>query len=300
MSGIPSGVAVSPLNDKIYAAVRDPFTGEPGLAVIDGRTNSQVATVPLPAAFLVAVNILTRRVYVAGCNFFQQFPAVCTLSVVDGESDKLLTTIPISSGAFIGVQGLAVNPITGRIYVSDADNSLIDVINGRTNTIEASISLGGQQPLGLAVDFVKNRVVVAINGPLIAVIDGRNNVILRRILVGADNANVAVNPVLHRAYVTNETFGPPSTLGVVDLEDFTVVTNVLVGDNAFGVAADPISATVFVTDILGSTIFVIDGRTNQVRASVPVFSRFIDVNPIRRLAYASDDSLETIHVISER
>src|SRR5215472_16095193 len=246
VSGPPSGVAVSPLNNKIYAAVHDSFTGAQALAVIDGRTNTQVATVPLPAAFLVAVNIRTRRVYAAGCNFFQQFPAVCTLSVVDGESNELLTTIPISSGAFIGVQGLAVNPITGRIYVSDADNSLIDVINGSTNSIEASISLGGQQPLGLAVDFVRDRVVVAINGPLMAVIDGRDNVILQRIFVGASNANVAVNPVLKRAYVTNETFGPPSTLGVVDLENFTVVTNVLVGSNAFGVTADPVSATVFV------------------------------------------------------
>lgn len=300
LSGVPSGVAVSPLNNKIYAAVRDPSTGAPALAVIDGRTNAQVATVPLPAAFLVAVNIHTRRVYVAGCNFFQQFPAACTLSVIDGESNNLLTAIPVSSGAFIGVQGLAVNSATDRVYVSDADNSLIDVIDGRTNAIVNSISLDGQQPLGLAVDFVRNRVVAAINGPLIAVIDGRHNVVLQRIFVGADNANVAVNPVLKRAYVTNETFGPPSTLGVVDLEHFTVVANVPVGSNAFGVAADFASATVFVTDIFGQTIFVIDGRTNQVVANVAVFGRFIDVNPIRGLAYASDDFTQTIHVISER
>ncbi len=298
LSAAPSGVAVSPLNDKIYVAVRDFFTGEQALAVIDGRTNLQVATVPLPAAFLAAVNIHTRRVYVAGCNFFQ-FPAACTLSVVDGDSNKLLTTIPISSGAFIGVQGLAVNPITGRIYVSDADNSLIDVINGDTNTIETSISLGGQQPLGLAVDFVRNRVVVAINGPLIGVIDGRDNVILQRVFVGAENANVAVNPVIKPAYVTNETFAP-STLGVVNIEDFTVVTNVTVGNNPFGVAADPVSGIVFVTNLNDQTISVINGRKNLVVATVPVFGRFVDVNPIRGLAYVSDDFSQTIHVISKR
>jgi YVTN family beta-propeller protein len=299
LSAAPSGIGVDPINNRVYTAVNDFAAGTAALAVIDGKTNTVLTTVPVaPGASLVAVNFVTRRVYVAGCNFTQS-PVVCDLSVVDGNRNKLLTTIPISSNAGIGLQGLAVNPITGRIYVSDADALQIDVINGVTNKIVTSISLGGQQPLGLAVDFVRNRLVVAINGPLIAVINGRNNAILQRVFVGQENANVAVNPVIERAYVSNETFAP-STLGVVDTEDFNVVTNVPVGNNPFDVAADLISSVVFVTNLNDSTISVINGRTNQVVATVPVFGRFIDVNPVTRLAYASDDLSQTVHVISER
>jgi len=298
LSATPFGVAVNPFKNRIYAATVDSSTSKHALAVIDGRSNTQVATVPLPAATLVAVNVVTHRVYVAGCSF-PQAPVACSLSVVNGDDNELLTTIPISSGAAIGLQGLAVNPITDRIYVSDADALKIDVIDGKTNTITTSISLGGQQPLGLAVDFVHNRLVAVINGPLIAVIDGRNNAILQRVMVGASNANVAVNPVTERAYVTNEDFAP-STLGVVDIEHFTVVTNVPVGNNPFGVAVDEFSRIVFVTNLNDQTVSVINGRRNRVVATVHVFGRYVDVNQIRRLAYVSDDFSQTIHVISER
>jgi YVTN family beta-propeller protein len=294
----PFGVAVNPFKNRIYVATVDSSTGKHALAVIDGRTNAQVATVSLPAATLVAVNVVTHRVYVAGCNF-PQTPIACTLSVVDGDQNQLLTTIPISSNAAIGLQGLAVNPITDLVYVSDADALKIDVIDGKTNMITTSISLGGQQPLGLAVDFLHNRLVAVINGPLIAVIDGRDNAILQRVTVGASNANVAVNPITERAYVTNEDFAP-STVGVVDIEHFTVVTNVPVGNNPFGVALDEFSRIVFVTNLNDQTVSVINGRRNRVVATVHVFGRYVDVNPIRRLAYVSDDFSQAIHVISER
>jgi YVTN family beta-propeller protein len=295
VSATPFGVAVNPLNDKIYAALFDFSSGTGALAVIDGESNSQVKTIPLPAASLVAVNLVTGRIYVAGCNFAQS-PVVCTVSVVDGHTNMLLTTIPISSNAGIGLQGLAVNPITNRVYVSDADGLKIDVIDGKTNKVTASISLGGQQPLGLAVDFVRNHVVAVINGPLIAVIDGQDNAILQRIRVGAENANVALNPAIDRAFVTNGI----SAVGVADIGPFPLVFNVPVGNNPFDVAVDLISERVFVTNLNDQTISVINGRTNRVAATVPVFGRFVDVNPVRSLAYASDDFSQTIHVISER
>jgi len=297
LSANPLGVAVNPLSDRIYVAAQDFSTGTFELAVVDGSTNSQLTTVPLSTARQVAVNLVTRRVYVAGCDFAQ---SICNVSVVDGNNNKLLTTIPINHNPGIGLQGLAVNPVTNRIYVSDADNLLVDVIDGGTNQIMGSISLGGQQPLGLAVDFVRNRLVAVINGPLIAVIDGRDNSILQRVFVGGENFNVAVNPVLGRAYVTNNEFAPFATLGVVNIDDFSVVTNITVGNDPFGVAADVVSGVVFVTNSFDQTISVIDGRKNQVVETVPASGQYIDVNPIRGLAYAGDNFLPTLHVISER
>jgi YVTN family beta-propeller protein len=295
VSSTPFGIAVNPLNDKIYTALFDFSTGAGALAVINGQSNSQVATIPLPAASLVAVNLVTGRVYVAGCTF-PQAHVNCIVSVVDGHTNELLTTIPISSEAAIGLQGLAVNPVTDRIYVSDADALKIVVIDGKTNQITASIPLGGQQPLGLAVDFVRDHLVAVINGPLIAVIDGRNNSIVQRIRVGEENANVALNPVIDRAYVTNGV----SAVGLADIGPFPLVFNIAVGNNPFGVAVDLLSDKVFVTNLNDRTISMIDGRINRVVATFAVFGRFVDVDPVRGLAYASDDFSQRIHVISER
>jgi YVTN family beta-propeller protein len=114
--------------------------------------------------------------------------------------------------------------------------------------------------------------------------------------VGAENANVALIPQIDRAYVTNGV----NAVGVADVGPFPLVFNVAVGNNPFGVAADLISDVIFVTNLNDQTISVINGRTNRVVATVPVFGRFVDVNPVRSLAYASDDFTQTIHVISER
>ena len=175
----------------------------------------------------------------------------------------------------------------------------MDVIDGASNTIIDKISLGGSQPLGLAVDPVKNVLFVTINGPEVAVINGHSDTLEKRITVGGENANAADDPLTHRLYVTNEIFGP-STLGVVNTTDFQVVTNIPVGNTPFDVAVDQSSDLVFVTNIGDSTISVINGATNQNVATIQVFGRFIAANPNTHRVYASNDTTETIQVIAER
>jgi YVTN family beta-propeller protein len=220
------------------------------------------------------------------------------VSVLDGATDKVIATIPINAANGIGLEGIAVNPVTNRIYRADVSHVQVDVIDGFSNATVANISLGGQQPLGLAVDFGTNQVIATINGNQIAVIDGRSNTILRRIAVGSETANTAVNSFTSRAYVTNE-FSAPSTVGVVNLLNSKVVANVSTGANPFGVAVDIFSNLVFVTNLGDQTVSVIDGRTNAKIASVSANSHAIDVNPVSRLVYTSDPADGLVHVISE-
>jgi YVTN family beta-propeller protein len=295
VSGIPYGVAVNPDNNRVYI----PMTTSTGyaVAVIDGKTNTVADTVTLSTgAFLDAVNLANGRVYIAGCTY--SFPPVtCGVSVLDGATDKVIATIPINAANGIGLQGIAVNPVTNRIYVSDASNLVIDVIDGNSNTIIASISLGGQQTLGLAFDYGTNELLAAINGNQIAIIAGWNNSV-HRVKLGTYNANAAVNPLTSRAYFTNETFAP-STLGVVDVRTGQVLANIPVGNNPFAVCVDLYSNLVFVTDKGDQTVAVVDGKTNTKVASVSVSGNFIDVNPVTRLVYTSDLSSDVVHVISE-
>ena len=69
-----------------------------------------------------------------------------TVSVISGRTNTVTATIPVGSGPF----GVAANPKTGTIYVTNFDNT-VSVINGRTNTVTATIPVGNA-PVGVAAD----------------------------------------------------------------------------------------------------------------------------------------------------
>ena len=87
---------------------------------------------------------------------------------------------------------------------------------------------------------------------------------------------------------------------MVSTRNFDHVTDVAVGNAPFGVAVDPLSDLIFVTNLNDRTVSVINGKTNRIVATVPTFGRFVDVNPVTGQAYVSDDFSQSIHVISER
>jgi YVTN family beta-propeller protein len=296
VSGAPSGIAVNPANNRVYVSLST-STGF-AVAVIDGSSNTVIDTVTVPQAFVIAANAANGRVYTAGCDFAQS-PIQCGVTVIDGATNSVITTIPLKATTEgIGLQGIAVNPKTNKIYVSDDNNLKVQVIDGYTNTVIAHLRMDRQQFLGLAVDTSTNQIAAAIDGNELAVINGSTNAITR-ITVGNFNANVAVDSTTNRAYVTNETFAP-STVGVVDLVTSKVLANVATGNNPFGVAVDPRSDLVFVTNKGDNTVAVVDGKTNAKTGSVTVSSNFIDVNPVTKLIYTSDDSgADVVHVISE-
>lgn len=285
----PLGVAVNPLTNRTYVALYSS-----SVAVIFGDNTSITMFLPTGAR-VVAVNEATNRIYVAGCDF-TTFPAPCGVSVIDGSNNTIVAAIPTGFAEFGGLQGIAVNPVTNQIYVSDLDASAIDVIDGNTNTITSSISLGGQQPIGVAVDPITNRVYVAISAPLVAVIDGKTQQVLTRIQVGASNNFVAVNPFKQRAYVTSDS----STLGVIDTKSLKVVANIPVNTTSLDVAVDLLSNTVFVTDQFLPELAVVNGSSYKVITTLPHYGSFVDVNPVTKRVYVSNQISGTVDVLAEQ
>jgi DNA-binding beta-propeller fold protein YncE len=303
--GTPLGVAVDSIANRVYVAIRPQFFGgtpKPDrVGVIDGATNKLVKTVPLPfGAFEVAVDSARKRVYIAGCGFNEP-PVTCGLSVLDASNNTIIGSTQISSKPFIGIQGIAVDSKRNRIYVSDADNAEVDVIDGESITIVATISTNGQQPLGLSFDPTADRVFATINGNAVDVIDGQSRHIIKHIIVGDDNANTAFNPFTHRAYVTNENFAPASsTLGVIDTKDLHVITAIPEGNAAFGVTVDALTNVIFVTNINDSTVSIVNGATNKKIQTLNVFGRNIAANSLTHRVYTTDDHVNQVHVISEK
>jgi DNA-binding beta-propeller fold protein YncE len=296
LSSVPEGIAVNFFTNKIYVAI--PSFGGPNdtLSVIDGGTDAVTHTISIPpVGYQVAVNALTDRVYVGGCYTDASGNNHCEVAVVDGRNNKVIRVIPVTTTVGNGIQGLAVNPITDKIYVSNASDNVIDVID-RRGKICAAISLADQTPIGVAVNPFNDRVYVALASNEVDVIDGRTNSIITTATVGASNANVAVNWATGDVFVTNDVSGP-STVGVLDHHG-NVLANVNVGNTPFGVDVDLGKNLAFATNLADGTLSVINGKTNTVATTLAVSGTFVAVNPITEKVYVAGQDNEVI-VINE-
>jgi DNA-binding beta-propeller fold protein YncE len=247
---------------------------------------------PLGSQF-IAANLVTDRVYSAGCDF--STTGVCTVTVIDGTSNTVIATIPLNGSNGIGLQGITIDPIRNVIYVSDDMNYEVAVINGDTNAV-TYINTGNTEMLGLSFDFATNLIVGTPSGAVVDLIAGATHQI-KQVPVGTINEDVAVDSFTSRAYVTDNA---GTTLGVVDLRKGRVVTTIPVGSAPSWVCADYLSNLVFV--IVGNSVVVVDGEINKATGSIAFNSSYlsdVDVNPATRLVYVSDLTNSVVHVLTE-
>jgi YVTN family beta-propeller protein len=181
-------VDVDPERNLVYA------TGCPTVEVIDGGSNTVVATVPVGQWPVdVAVNPAANLIYVA-----KSAKEGSSIWVIDGTTNTVVATVPVD----LRPVGVAVNPNTNLIYVTGGDN--VSVIDGGTNTVVANVALGvWNWPQGVAVNPATNRIYVT-NGlsGTVSVIDGGANTVVATVPVGQWPVDVAVNPDTNRIYVT--------------------------------------------------------------------------------------------------
>ena len=314
LSGLPEGLAVNYVTNRIYVAI--PSFGGPtdSLAVIDGKSDTVIDTISIPPiGYQVAVDPRRSRVYVGGCYQDDSGGNHCQVAVVDARKNKVTATIPVTTTAGNGIQGLAVNFRTGTLYVANASDNVIDVIRCKDRDgdidedkgenrcedkgVSSTISLSDQSPQGIAVDSFSHKLYVALSTNLVDVINTRKNTVTETITVGETNANVAVNLVTGDVFVTNGIIGL-STLGVLS-KDGTVLANVPVGDTPFGVDVDPFTNLAFVTNTLDGTVSVVDGKTNATVATLPVSGNFVGANPLTAKVYVANQA-NSITVISEK
>jgi YVTN family beta-propeller protein len=155
-----------------------------------------------------------------------------------------------------GPKGVAVNPTTNRIYVTNYYSHNVSVINGGTNTVVATVPVGSG-PYGVAVNPTTNRVYVANNWGNVSVIDGGTNTVVATVPVGSGPEGVAVNPATNRIYVANNW---SDSVSVVDGGTNTVVATVPVGSGPEGVAVNPTTNRIYVANYLDATVSVIEDR----------------------------------------
>ena len=147
---------------------------------------------------------------------------------------KVTATVPLGSKSPYGV---AVDPGTHTVYVTNVKDGTVSVIDASTRTVTATIPVG-KSPQEVAVDPGTHTVYVTDYGDnSVSVIDASTRTVTATIPVGTSPHGVAVDPGTHTVYVANAKDG---TVSVIDASTRTVTATIPVGKSPLRVAVNPV------------------------------------------------------------
>jgi YVTN family beta-propeller protein len=214
-------------------------------------------------------------------------------------AQQVIATVPV--GAKPG--GVAVNPVTNKIYVANGlcnDNDTcgpgtVTVVDGASDNI-ATVNVG-IGPGFVAANSATNKIYVTngcgadpncVSPGTVTVIDGVTDTTITTLTAGLYPGFIAVNRVTNKIYVVNNCGNDPNcgsagTVTVIDGATNTINATITVGGNPFGVDVNPVTNKIYVVNNCGNdpncastgTVTVIDGATNNTTSvnvgSAPFF-----------------------------
>jgi YVTN family beta-propeller protein len=193
---------------------------------------------------------------------------------------------------------VAVNPVTGNVYVVNSASDSVSVINGATNAVIATVSTG-TDPVALAVNPVSNMVYVVNNGSNnITVINGATNAASTITDPNAIGPTaVALNPATNTVYVANF---ESNNLTVINGAGNAVTATVGVGNNPTAVAVNPATTLVYVANRSSNNVTVVNGANNAVAATIGVGTTPVSltVDTATNTVYAANNGSNNLTVIS--
>jgi len=209
---------------------------------------------------------------------------------------RLLATIPVGDGAF----GVALNPISGRVYVANRDDDSVSVINPSDNSVIATIPVA-PTPDHIAVNPLSGRVYVLASNftsgadhSYVQVIDPSSNTVSATIPIGFHARDIAINQLSGKIYVPILSYANPREQGkvvVIDPNNNSVTTTIPVSLNPEAIAVNSVTGTAYVADSQANTVQVIDPISNKVTATIPVgaYPRAVTVSPLGRVYVSNYD-----------
>jgi PQQ-dependent catabolism-associated beta-propeller protein len=274
-----SGQLAGPSGELAYVTNED----SQNLSVIDTRTDSLIATIPVgtrPRGVKVSPD--GRLVYVALSG-----SPKCPPSMPDEECEKLKADKSKDGIAEVDVVGRRVRRILpggsdpeqfdishdgSRLYISNEDAGTASLVDLKSGTIDTTVRVGAE-PEGVRISPDGKLVyVTAESDTSIRVLDAATGGIKARIKVDRRPRDVAFTPDGKRAYATAEVGG---TVSVIDVATNKVVATIPLPKDAkpIGVRVSPEGKLVYVATGRGGTVILIDPATNKIVGSVKVGQR---------------------------
>ncbi|MDB5022091.1 MAG: hypothetical protein JWQ28_3218 [Pedobacter sp.] len=161
-------------------------------------------------------------------------------TVIDPATDKVLATISIG-----GKPETGVSDGRGKVYVNSETTNEVVVINAKTFKVEKRFKIiGGDEPSGLAIDPVTNRLFIGCGGnQTFVVMDANTGKNLAKFPIGNCDG-VVFDPALKLAYSSNGE-GTLSVIREVNAGKFEFVENIQTERSARTIALDPATHHVF-------------------------------------------------------
>lgn len=250
-----------------------PFTG------ITAVAQKVIATIPaqegsLGLPFTIAVNPFTQLVYIAGNG----------VEVVNQRTNTPITTFSVGQDQ---LSGIAINPVTRKLYVLDYVTGLYVVDLTSNNVV-------GQFPItnGLSLTYnpLTNRVYSLDHSGNIWVNDGTTGALIKDIATPPDNGDgegfyITINPATNLIYLPVAT--SPGAVEVVNVITNAITTVPLQGNASAYATVDTLRNIIYISDQLGQ-VDVLNGKTNTDIAfitGIPILLEGITVDPITRKVY---------------
>jgi hypothetical protein len=243
-----------------------------GLASADNEP-SVVATIPVAGPVAgVAVNPSANRVYVIS--------GPTNVTVLDGQSNAILTTFSVAADPSAHLRSIAVNAKTGRVYLGDDTD--VFVVDGTTYQTVTRVTLPNNRILlagpvwQIEADPVANVVYLAASGGVEA-LDGVSSFVLVGFPVGGAAPSpsaptwLAVDSTSRRVFATG---GGSGTLTVLDGQTNAMSGSVAVPAVGY-LAANPNTSRLY--DAQADTLLVIDSAANVVSGEIGLPTTFAPV-----------------------
>nr|MBC7246051.1 DUF11 domain-containing protein [Chloroflexota bacterium] len=235
----PYGLAVDTTNNYVYAALQQ----MDALAVVDGAQHQLLKIVQgIPGASGVAIG--EDYIYVTATRSDE-------LIVVDRQNCAIIMRVPVGDAPY----AVLYDPGLHRIYVANAGEDTVSMMDERSWTLVNSVKLGGLgHPHGLALDPVRDRLYVTYalspKHRAIAVVDTLSGQIISIRRGSKDEPllgvyGIAVDPLRGLLYAATV----DELLVMVGETLHTVQRTSGVGPvYAFGLAIDPVTERVYIAD----------------------------------------------------
>jgi len=276
----PTDVAVSPDSNTVYITNQQPDT----VSVINAANYTIAATVSVgldPGGVVVSPN--GALVYVNENGYgTPYFPP--TVSVINAATNAVTSTIApqsvkYSQGRVQSVAVVGFSPNGNTTYVTDSYNPVdssilstplaIGVLNTATNTLTGNVTVSYDRIGAVAVNPVTGYIYATVRNsslPYLAVIDPTTMELVKYFSTpfaqhsAALPGGVAVSPDGNFVFITNYN---ANSISVISTVTYKVTATIPVGSNPLGIAVDPVTGTIYVTNRglgYGNTVSVIAAR----------------------------------------
>jgi YVTN family beta-propeller protein len=281
----------------IFARGFDPDSTFAAVALVDsGGGSTLLGAVPLNGgAFFQALRVpwglagRSYRVVVRGSapQLAENVSGPLTVARLRAEPGVAVGDYPV---------GAAVDPFRNRIWVPNAGDDTVSVIDGATSAVVGTVPVGSL-PCAVGVDPLADRVYVAnVNTHDLSILDAEASAVVATVRVGEYPCAVGVVPSSGRVFVGN--YGS-NTVTVVDGAAGSVVGTVALGGPPFGIGVNTATGRVYVATGSEDTVTVLDGGTAAILARIAVGAGpdAIGVNPVTNRVYAANYFGDTLTVI---